>query len=263
MIRQWFQFSRRAHVERSREEEPQERGVVAAPEKTERVTGSHAPEGEARRPTDALDEGRRDEPRTPLRLVGLLWAHPTGEYRRISLTTRRPVDDHPPFRALFPAGFHWDVAEMRRADGHLTTPHTDERRELASDLPFHVHASLRTAYVHLRIGGLLFTEPEDEALATEGANSFATGTALLRQVELTGSLFDEPFRVGLLECSRLLLIQADCAWIGRMTQTLYATHEGAASRALLQQVRAAHSFADPLALVRRAALRLARSAGSG
>lgn len=218
---------------------------------------------DASSPTPERDEPEAAErqPQATVRLVGLLWAHPDGEYRRVTLTAPRPVASGTTLESLFPAGLHWDVAEMRRADARMTAPHTDERRELASDLPFQARATVRSAYVQLHIGGLLFSEPQDQGEAGAGSETFATGTALLRRIDLSGTIFDDRFRVGAIECSRVLLIEADRAWTGRLTQIVYAAYEGQPGRVLLQQLRAAHSFADPLALVRRAAARIARATG--
>lgn len=290
----WFQFTRKVQDEREAPEDvtksSADTSAHAQPGQSDSVTVEEPVFLSTRQSSGSLmgpDDFSPDEPNTQsrptvfedatssrqhngsvatdavlLRLSGNLWIHPAGEYRRIAITAERDIKSRNAgaFPVILPAGIHLDVGEMRWLGGHTTAVHEESRAELSPDLPFSATAVIRLAYLALHVGELIYRPPgEDDGSVQSADELFAWGTGLLRQIEVYGTFFDERFHFEQLELERLQLVQGEQAWIGQLAQTVGATYEGAAARALVQQMRSAQSFADPLALIRRIAQRHARS----
>ncbi len=287
----WFQFTRKAHDERQAPRQTMKSdGDTSEKIQSNRREGADSPPFEADEPARVENqpsgemvrkETDTQPPVTPggaaaveqhdrsaavdavlLRLSGNLWIHPAGEYRRIAITAERDIKSRnsAAFPVILPAGIHLDVGEIRWLGGHTTAVHEETRAELSPDLPFSATVVVRLAYMALRVGELIYRPPGDGDIRGQAEDeAFAWGTGLLRQTEVYGTFFDERFHFEQLELERLQLIQAEQAWIGQLAQTIGAAYEGPTGRALVQQLRAAQSFADPLALIRRIAQRHART----
>lgn len=248
----------------------------------EQIKGKQLPDESTNRPhLPTTDTNSRSRPITPeiaariqhqdrsaakdgvlLRLGGSLWIHPAGEYRKIAITAERDIKSRSAtaLPTVLPAGIHLDVGEMRWLGGHMTAVHEETRAELSPDLPFSATAVIRHAYMALDVGELIFRPPGEGDVRRQPVDEpFAWGSGLLRQTQIYGTFFDERFHIEQLELERLQLIQGEQAWVGQLAQTVGAAFEGAAGRALVQQVRSVPSFADPLAMIRRIAQRHARS----
>lgn len=250
MKRMWFQFiCKDARSEKIKDETIE--GIETAPisEENESLTPEATLESEGEAPLS-------------LHLTGGLWIFPAGNYHPVVITGHyEELDDTVNTAKLLPAVFNLDIGEMRRLDGTLTRMRDDTFDVMEYDLPIAVNVTSRTALAALFVGDIIHEPTELGSGQLPGTEqSHAYGTALFRSVHVAGHVFDEPFRLRLLELDRFQLVQSGMGWQGQFFQCIPEEASGAAGKALVRYIEGACTAADPLMLLRRAAQRYARQA---
>lgn len=250
MRRIWFQFRK--------EPESTGKAVVETPEPEKQP----AQEGERA----AAEERAEREEQLSLRLSGSLWVVPEGPYMAVVLEGLLKDWNAATGPRLEEAALHLGGGEMRRLSVRLTRT-ADERTETGGfDLPLVAQVRSRTALASLRLGDLTlpesFASPGSGEIADE---AYAEGTAIFRCARVSGTFYDEPFRVRLIELDQVHLVQGQQAWVGRLFQSVAERVPKGSSRALYQYLRRAASAADLLPRLRQATERLqqTQAAGSG
>ena len=199
-----------------------------------------------------------------LRLSGWLWVVPAGPHVPVVLTGTLKGWNGTSSLVIEDAALHLGRGEMRQLSVHLTEP-AEERTEASGfDLPLIAEVRSSTSLAALRLGGLTLPESfGDESTQPEADEEYAQGTAVVRCAAVSGSLYDEPFRVRLIEFDQVHLVQGDRAWMGRMFQSIADRVPRGTGRALYHYLRRAASAAELLPRLRQAAERLQQTDGQG
>lgn len=248
MKRVWFQFVRKELEPERTRPEPEQAPVVRD------AVADQPPE--PLQPASVQQASQLD-----LRLSGDLWIFPEGTYLPIVMTGTLEGIDHPARLSLGPMALHLEVGETRQLTANFTRLGTDRFDVSEVDRPLSVQVRTLMGLAELRIGGLIANITaggRDEAVET--ADAYAWGTGLFRYVVIKGIVYNEAFRIRLVELDQMRLIQRDQAWMGHLFQAIPDQVRSAPSRNLYRYLQAAATAADLMQLLRRATERVGRSA---
>lgn len=247
MKRIWFQFVRKELETAKPSHEPTTAKPV--PEAVSRATPKASPMPTRR--------SKGEDTQLDLRLTGDLWIYPVGEYRPIVVTSALKPDGSQGIR-LMPSALHLDIGETRQLDITLTSMRTDAFDMMEMDLPLAVRVRRRMSLAQLHVGDLVADRAHLNGHEADFGDLHAHGTALFRLITIDGKVFNEPFRVRLVEFDQIQVIQGELAWYGKLFQALADQVQAGAGRSVYRLLHSASTTSDIMSQLRRAVERTAR-----